>query len=269
MDIVIVMVMVIVTIVRMMITVVIWIIQKYWPVKFLFWIKGHRLKNSENQTYQALVALNCKRRVLLSGTPIQNDLLEYFSLVHFVNQGLLGTAQVHSHSFINSFIHIIYYIYLYLFYIYLYLFYIYFWLYGRNSSGALSRPSFVVETPTLQRQLKKSAKRSWKSWRNSSIAASSGVRRLCWPNIYPSRSNWSSVANSAPFKPPFIPNLSIQRLLRAKWKVTGHFFFIHSYELFLFLQILVHLCRLTWQQLLFSDLFLLINPQSFWIWGCL
>ncbi|VDO61925.1 unnamed protein product, partial [Schistosoma curassoni] len=53
---------------------------------------GHRLKNSENQTYQALVQLKCPRRVLLSGTPIQNDLLEYFSLVHFVNMGLLGTA---------------------------------------------------------------------------------------------------------------------------------------------------------------------------------
>ena len=51
------------------------------------------MKNSENQTYQALVALKCKRRVLQSGTPIQNDLLEYFSLVHFVNQGILGTAQ--------------------------------------------------------------------------------------------------------------------------------------------------------------------------------
>ena len=39
------------------------------------------------------MGLKAKRRVLLSGTPIQNDLLEYFSLVHFVNAGILGTAQ--------------------------------------------------------------------------------------------------------------------------------------------------------------------------------
>ncbi|XP_029943522.1 DNA repair and recombination protein RAD54-like [Salarias fasciatus] len=55
--------------------------------------EGHRLKNSDNQTYQALNALRAPRRVLISGTPIQNDLLEYFSLVHFVNAGILGTAQ--------------------------------------------------------------------------------------------------------------------------------------------------------------------------------
>ncbi|XP_078527823.1 DNA repair and recombination protein RAD54-like isoform X1 [Lissotriton helveticus] len=55
--------------------------------------EGHRLKNSENQTYQALNSLKTTRRVLISGTPIQNDLLEYFSLVHFVNAGILGTAQ--------------------------------------------------------------------------------------------------------------------------------------------------------------------------------
>ncbi|XP_022531113.2 DNA repair and recombination protein RAD54-like [Astyanax mexicanus] len=55
--------------------------------------EGHRLKNSDNQTYQALNAMNAQRRVLISGTPIQNDLLEYFSLVHFVNAGILGTAQ--------------------------------------------------------------------------------------------------------------------------------------------------------------------------------
>ncbi|XP_050423304.1 DNA repair and recombination protein RAD54-like isoform X1 [Adelges cooleyi] len=55
--------------------------------------EGHRLKNCENQTYRSLMSLKAKRRVLLSGTPIQNDLLEYFSLVHFVNEGILGTAQ--------------------------------------------------------------------------------------------------------------------------------------------------------------------------------
>ncbi|KAH7934938.1 DNA repair and recombination protein RAD54-like isoform X4 [Rhipicephalus sanguineus] len=55
--------------------------------------EGHRLKNCENQTYHALNGLQTRRRVLLSGTPIQNDLLEYFSLIHFVNQGILGTAQ--------------------------------------------------------------------------------------------------------------------------------------------------------------------------------
>ncbi|KAI0986645.1 hypothetical protein GJ496_009841 [Pomphorhynchus laevis] len=54
--------------------------------------EGHRLKNLENQTYASLSALSTRRRILLSGTPIQNDLLEYFSLVHFVNSGILGTV---------------------------------------------------------------------------------------------------------------------------------------------------------------------------------
>ncbi|BFY99558.1 hypothetical protein BsWGS_02598 [Bradybaena similaris] len=64
--------------------------------------EGHRLKNSENQTYQALTGLNAKRRILLSGTPIQNDLLEYFSLLHFVNKGILGTAQEFKRRFETS-----------------------------------------------------------------------------------------------------------------------------------------------------------------------
>lgn len=33
-------------------------------------VQGHRLKNSENQTYQALNKLNAKRRILLSGTAV-------------------------------------------------------------------------------------------------------------------------------------------------------------------------------------------------------
>ncbi|GAA5930226.1 hypothetical protein JCM1841_000609 [Sporobolomyces salmonicolor] len=55
--------------------------------------EGHRLKNSDNQTYTALMQINCKRRVILTGTPIQNDLDEYFSLLNFCNPGYLGTKQ--------------------------------------------------------------------------------------------------------------------------------------------------------------------------------
>ncbi|KAM0787868.1 hypothetical protein ACM66B_003920 [Microbotryomycetes sp. NB124-2] len=53
--------------------------------------EGHRLKNCENLTYLALSQINSKRRVILTGTPIQNDLNEYFSLLNFCNPGYLGT----------------------------------------------------------------------------------------------------------------------------------------------------------------------------------
>lgn len=53
--------------------------------------EGHRLKNGDSQTFTALNELNVTRRVILSGTPIQNDLSEYFALISFANPGLLGT----------------------------------------------------------------------------------------------------------------------------------------------------------------------------------
>ncbi|EDW57784.1 DNA repair and recombination protein RAD54-like [Drosophila virilis] len=64
--------------------------------------EGHRLKNSDNLTYQALMGLKTKRRVLLSGTPIQNDLTEYFSLVNFVNPEMLGTGSDFKRNFENA-----------------------------------------------------------------------------------------------------------------------------------------------------------------------
>ncbi|EEH48816.2 DNA-dependent ATPase RAD54 [Paracoccidioides brasiliensis Pb18] len=53
--------------------------------------EGHRLKNGDSQTFTALNSLNVDRRVILSGTPIQNDLSEYFSLLNFANPNILGT----------------------------------------------------------------------------------------------------------------------------------------------------------------------------------
>jgi DNA repair and recombination RAD54-like protein len=53
--------------------------------------EGHRLKNGDSQTFTALNGLNVQKRVILSGTPIQNDLSEYFSLLNFANPNYLGT----------------------------------------------------------------------------------------------------------------------------------------------------------------------------------
>jgi hypothetical protein len=50
--------------------------------------EAHRLKNDQTKTNVALSNLPCKRRVLLSGTPMQNDLEEFFSMVDFTNPGL-------------------------------------------------------------------------------------------------------------------------------------------------------------------------------------
>lgn len=53
--------------------------------------EGHRLKNADSLTFQSLDMLNVKRRVILSGTPIQNDLSEYFSLINFAIPDVLGS----------------------------------------------------------------------------------------------------------------------------------------------------------------------------------
>nr|XP_044599921.1 DNA repair and recombination protein RAD54B isoform X3 [Equus asinus] len=52
--------------------------------------EGHRLKNSAVKTTAALVSLSCEKRIILTGTPVQNDLQEFFALIDFVNPGILG-----------------------------------------------------------------------------------------------------------------------------------------------------------------------------------
>lgn len=64
---------------------------KHTKIGLLFCDEGHRLKNGDSNTFNALNSLNVSRRVILTGTPIQNDLTEYFSLTSFANPDLLGS----------------------------------------------------------------------------------------------------------------------------------------------------------------------------------
>ena len=61
--------------------------------------EAHRLKNAEAQTSVALSRMACRRRVLLSGTPMQNDLGEFFAMSDFTNPGIFGTKEQFSRQY--------------------------------------------------------------------------------------------------------------------------------------------------------------------------
>ena len=57
--------------------------------------EAHRLKNDATATTMALAQLPCRRRVLLSGTPMQNDLGEFYAMVcRKLATALSGSATV-------------------------------------------------------------------------------------------------------------------------------------------------------------------------------
>lgn len=61
--------------------------------------EGHKLKNAEIKTTKAVDKLPSKRRIILSGTPIQNDLAEFHAMVGFVNPGMLGNGDLFKRVF--------------------------------------------------------------------------------------------------------------------------------------------------------------------------
>ncbi|KAL7148380.1 hypothetical protein ABFS83_06G174400 [Erythranthe nasuta] len=61
--------------------------------------EAHTIKNTKADTTQALKQVKCRRRIALTGSPLQNNLMEYYCMVDFVREGFLGS----SHEFRNRF----------------------------------------------------------------------------------------------------------------------------------------------------------------------
>ncbi|KAG6378110.1 P-loop containing nucleoside triphosphate hydrolase protein [Boletus reticuloceps] len=59
------------------------------PIGLIVCDEGHRLKSANNKTSMMFKALRTPRRIILSGTPIQNDLSEFHAMADFCNPGLL------------------------------------------------------------------------------------------------------------------------------------------------------------------------------------
>lgn len=63
--------------------------------------EAHYIKNFKSQRWQMLLNFNSQHRLLLTGTPLQNDLMELWSLMHFLMPGLFDSLREFKDWFVN------------------------------------------------------------------------------------------------------------------------------------------------------------------------
>ena len=67
--------------------------------------ESQNIKNLASQTTQAVLLLNGRHRLALSGTPIENNLTELYSLYRFLNPAMLGTLDDFNHQYASPIQH--------------------------------------------------------------------------------------------------------------------------------------------------------------------
>lgn len=64
--------------------------------------EAQRIKNCKSQAYEAAINLQTANKLILSGTPMQNNLQELWSLFNFVEPNLLGNMQFFEKEFVDT-----------------------------------------------------------------------------------------------------------------------------------------------------------------------
>uniref|UniRef100_A0A3P9HKK4 DNA helicase n=1 Tax=Oryzias latipes TaxID=8090 RepID=A0A3P9HKK4_ORYLA len=62
------------------------------PLVYAVFDEGHMLKNMNSLRYRHLMSINAKHRLLLTGTPLQNNLLELMSLLNFIMPSMFSSS---------------------------------------------------------------------------------------------------------------------------------------------------------------------------------
>lgn len=66
--------------------------------------EGHKLRTPHSQIYRLADKIDTKLRIILSGTPLQNSLSEFYWLVNFIKPHLLGNFKQFGKFFIDPII---------------------------------------------------------------------------------------------------------------------------------------------------------------------
>ncbi len=72
-------------------------------IKFNYIIldESQTIKNSTSKTYQSIMMLDCRHRLALTGTPLENSLTDLWSQMNFINPDLLGSLASFKKRFVN------------------------------------------------------------------------------------------------------------------------------------------------------------------------
>lgn len=63
--------------------------------------EGHLIKNQTGATNKAITKIDTRRRIILTGTPVQNNLNEYYAMVDWIKPALLGTVKEFNNLYAN------------------------------------------------------------------------------------------------------------------------------------------------------------------------
>ncbi|CAN0001554.1 unnamed protein product, partial [Ectocarpus fasciculatus] len=69
--------------------------------------EAQNIKNFKSQRWQTLLTFNSQRRLLLTGTPLQNSLMELWSLMHFLMPHVFRSRKEFSYWFSQPLTHMV------------------------------------------------------------------------------------------------------------------------------------------------------------------
>ncbi|NJO90827.1 MAG: hypothetical protein HC831_19060 [Chloroflexia bacterium] len=67
--------------------------------EFIILDESQVIKNPSSKIYQSVIELNTKFKMVLTGTPIENSLLDLWAQLNFINPGLLGSQEFFKKEF--------------------------------------------------------------------------------------------------------------------------------------------------------------------------